>query len=99
MDNTWLMNLQREGQEASADVRLAVNDAIAKYHLSGDATLCMFARLAGTFIHGMQRVCPDAKSRDEVEDLFHDMLDTYLALLDNADLQAEMERERMKNLN
>ena len=80
-------------------VRQAVNEAIDKHDLSPDETLCMFSRLAASYIHTMQSSCPDANSRDAVEDLFLDMLDKYLALLDTQEVKDAMEREKRLKMN
>ena len=99
LDIERLISLQNAGLEASAEVRQAVNEAIGKHDLSPDETLCMFSRLAASYIHTMQSSCPDANSRDAVEDLFLDMLNKYLALLDTQEVKDAMEREKKRHLN
>ena len=94
-----LLELQAEGREAAEDVRQALNAAIGHYHLRADATLCLLARLSANLIHSMQTLCPTPQSRDQVEDQFHSMLNSYLVLMDEQDLQEEIEKERRRKLN
>lgn len=75
------------------------NAAIAQYNLDADTVLWLLSRLSAAYIHRVQEVCPDAPSRDAIEDQFHTILDSYLALMDEQELQKEMERERNRNVN
>ena len=98
-DYERFMEQEREGLKASEEVKQAINAAIAHHDLGPEAVLCMLSRLTAAYIHKMQSVCADANSRDAVEDRFHDMLEAYLASLDEQDLLAEMERERRLKTN
>lgn len=85
-----LLELQAEGREAAEEMRLALNKAIRKYNLRADATLCLLARLSANLIHSMQSHCHTPQSRDQVEDQFHAMLDSYLALMDERDVKEKL---------
>ena len=94
-----LMNEERDSNFAAELLRHKLNDLIARYQLSGAATLHMLARLSAGYIHQLQQAYNQQGADVVVEEDFQQMLTAYLTSLDMSDVQSEIEKIRKQNLN
>ena len=92
MDIDRLIEIEARTRPATQEVFQTVNEVLEKHDLSLEESLCMIAHLSGNIIHTVQRECPDATSKDAVEDRFHEVLDYYLAAYDRMEINREMKK-------
>ena len=92
MDIDRLIEIEAGTRPATQEIFQAVRDVIEKHDLSLEESLCIIAHLSGNIIHTVQRECPDATSKDAVEDHFHEALDYYLAAYDRMEINREMRK-------
>ena len=84
---------------AANELRLKLNEIIAKYHISPVTTLTILGNLSAGYIHQMQQLYADPSWKDKVEDMFQNTINAYLAHFDAHDIRQEAERMRQKELN
>ena len=94
-----LMNEERDTNFVAEQMRLKMNDLIARHQLSGASVLHILARLSAGYIHQLQRYLDQQGSDAVVEEDFQQMLTAYLTSLDMSDVKSEMETIRKQNLN
>jgi len=92
MDIDRLIEIEAGTRPATQEIFQAVRDVIEKHNLTLTESLCIIAHLSGNIIHTVQRECPDATSKDAVEDRFHEVLDYYLAAYDRMEINREMKK-------
>ena len=92
MDIERLIEIEAGTRSATHEIFVAVRDVIEKQNLSLEESLYIISHLSGNLIHSLQKECPDATSKDAVEDNFHEALDYYLAAYDQEDINREMKR-------
>lgn len=92
MDIDRLIEIEAGTRPATQEMFQAVRDVIEKHNLTLTESLCMIAHLSGNIIHTMQMECPDATSKDAVEEHFHEVLDYYLAAYDRMEINREMKK-------
>lgn len=92
MDLERLIEIEAGTRFATNEIFVAVRDVIEKHNLSLEESLYMIAHLSGNIIHTVQMECPDATSKDAVEDNFHEALDYYLAAYDQMEINLEKKK-------
>ena len=92
MDIDRLIEIEAGSRPATEEIFQAVRDVIEKHNLTLTESLCIIAHLSGNIIHKVQRECPDATSKDAVEDRFHEVIDYYLAAYDRMEINREMRK-------
>ena len=103
MDEVELSPLMRDfltkdhdTEPAAEELRVALNDIIARHHLHPSAVISLLARMSAAYIHLTQKHYNQKCTDEVVEEDFHNFLITTLTSLDMNDVGVEM--ERMKNL-
>jgi len=84
---------QKQVEPAAEELRQRLNEIVTAYELSAEATLDLMARMSAAYIHLVQRSFNDPSVKDAVEDLFHDMLQTYIGKFALVDIEREMNRQ------
>ena len=92
MDIDRLIEIEAGTRPATEEIFQAVRDVIEKHNLTLTESLCIIAHLSANIIHTVQRECPDATSKDAVEDRFHEVLGYYLAAYDRMEINREMRK-------
>lgn len=92
MDVKRLIQIETETRPATQEMFKAVNAVIEKRNLNLLETMCVIAHLSANAIHRVQMECDDAALKDEIEGLFHEVLDYYLAAYDQNDINRETKR-------
>lgn len=86
-------------EPAAEDLRVALNDIIARYKLHPAVVLSLLARLSAGYIHLAQKVYNQTHDDVVVEEDFHNMLVATLTSLDMDDVANEMEKMKKEQLN
>lgn len=81
------------------DLRVALNDIIARYQLHPSVVLSLLARLSAGYIHLTQKLYNQTHGDVVVEEDFHNMLVASLTSLDMSDVKREMEKMKKEQLN
>ena len=84
---------------AAEDLRVALNDIIARYQLHPSVVLSLLARLSAGYIHLTQKLYNQTHDDVVVEEDFHNMLVASLTSLDMSDVKREMEKIEKQVLN
>ncbi len=92
MDVKRLIQIEARTRPATEEMFQAVNEVLKKHNLSLEESLCLIAHLSANIIHTVQMECPDATSKDAVEDHFHEVIDYYLAAYDRMEINREMSK-------
>ena len=103
MDDVELSPLMRDfltkdhdTQTAAEELRVALNDIIARHNLHPSAVISLLARMSAGYIHLTQKLYNQKCTDEVVEEDFHNFLIATLTTLDMNDVGVEM--EKMKNL-
>lgn len=86
-------------EPAAEDLRVALNDIIARYQLHPAVVLSLLARLSAGYIHLAQKVYNQTHDDVVVEEDFQNMLVAHLTSLDMNDVANEMEKMKREELN
>ena len=86
-------------EPAAEDLRVALNDIIARYKLHPAVVLSLLARLSAGYIHLAQKVYNQTHDDVVVEEDFQNMLVAHLTSLDMDDVANEMEKMKKEQLN
>lgn len=86
-------------EPAAEDLRVALNDIIARYQLHPAVVLSLLARLSAGYIHLAQKVYNQTHDDVVVEEDFQNMLVAHLTSLDMSDVKREMEKIEKQVLN
>lgn len=86
-------------EPAAEDLRVALNDIIARYKLHPAVVLSLLARLSAGYIHLAQKVYNQTHDDVVVEEDFQNMLVAHLTSLDMSDVNLEMEKIKKEQLN
>ena len=92
MDIDRLIEIEAGTRPATQEMFQAVRDVIEKHNLTLTESLCIIAHLSANITHRVQMECPDATSKDSVEDLSHEVFDYYLAAYDRMEINREMKK-------
>ena len=86
-------------EPAAEDLRVALNDIIARYKLHPAVVLSLLARLSAGYIHLAQKAYNQTHDDVVVEEDFQNMLVAHLTSLDMSDVNLEMEKIKKEQLN
>ena len=84
---------------AAEDLRVALNDIIARYQLHPSVVLSLLARFTAGYIHLTQKMYNQKHDDVVVEEDFQNMLVAHLTSLDMSDVESEMEKMKREQLN
>lgn len=87
-----LKRQQEAVSPATDELRLKLNEVIAKYNINSTTTLAILSRLAAGYVHQMQQQSFSPSTKDIIEENFHKMFEINLSSLDIHDVNKEMER-------
>ncbi len=93
-----LKRQQEAVSPATDELRLKLNEIIAKYRIDASTTLIVLSNLSAGYVHQMQRG-QEPSYRDAVEDMFQRGFKTCLAHYDLLDVNDEVEKMKKQELN
>ena len=91
--------LMHEEGTAAEELRVALNDIIAKHQLHASVVISLLARLSAGCIHMTQKYYNRLNADVVVEEDFQQMLTAHLTDLDMSAVKAEIEKIKRENLN
>ena len=97
-----LKDLERNQQAvnpATNELRLKLNEIIAKYHINPAVTPSVLGKLSAGYVHQMQQLYNDPSWKDIAEDMYQNAFKAYLAYFDAYEIRQEAERMRQKEMN
>ena len=86
-------------QPAADELRLSLNDIIAKHNINPHETLAILARLTAAYIQLTQKQVDAMGIDDVVEEDYQMMLSTYLTDIDMQKVVPEMDKIKKEMLN
>ena len=91
--------LTHEEGTSAEDLRVALNDIIAKHQLHSSVVISLLARLSAGYIHLTQKYYDRLHADVVVEEDFQNILTAHLTELDMSDVKDEIEKIKKENLN
>jgi hypothetical protein len=91
--------LAHEEGTAAEELRMALNDIIAKHQLHASVVISLLARLSAGCIHITQKYYNSLNADVVVEEDFQNMLTAHLTDLDMSDVKEEIEKIKREELN
>ena len=91
--------LAHEEGTAAEELRVALNDIIAKHQLHASVVISLLARLSAGYIHLTQKYYNSLNADVVVEEDFQNILTAHLTELDMSDVKDEVEKIKKENLN
>ena len=91
--------LAHEEGTAAEELRVALNDIIAKHQLHASVVISLLARLSAGYIHLTQKYYDRLHADVIVEEDFQNILTAHLTELDMSDMKDEVEKIKREELN
>ena len=91
--------LTHEEGTAVEDLRVALNEIIAKHRLHSSVVISLLARLSAAYIYLTQKYYDRLHADVVVEEDFQNILTAHLTELDMSDVMDEVEKIKKENLN